>query len=276
MPKLGRSGGKQDRLPRRDFAERVSSGRPSEKPLPITHMTDAYFFRQILETSTLQPLPRNVFKQEPLLYFFYGRPAYRAAVQAQSNGLDAYAPICFILKPEAAQPHRIFPFDSGAFHTERYTAFTHHQMMKEDFELECDLDMPGRLVNLFWPSEKSYFDNKEPHGINPEPMEFEAKSYQELIRFKGKGEFDERASSIEIQTAEPFALPDNTIAVILPEDFAQGKILAKIEEMGALALPYNHMERGTAQENTALIYSIVRELFSGKHQADKGKKAQYW
>lgn len=251
-------------------------GRASNKPLPITHMTDAYLFRAILETTTLQPVPCNVFDQEPLLYFFYGRPAYRAAMQAQSNGLDAYAPICFILKPEAAKPRRIFPFDSGAFHTERYTDFTHHRMMKEDFELDCSLDMPSRLVSLFWPSEQAYFDNKHPHGINPEPMEFEAKSYQELIRFKGKGDFDERASSIEIQTAEPLPLPENTIAVILPEDFARGTILARIEEMGALALPYNHMERGTARENTALIYNIVRELFSGRHQEDKDKKAQYW
>jgi len=259
------------RAARRDFANLVRKGEASERPLPLTHMTDAYIFRSILETETLEPVPCNVFKEEPLLYFFYGRPAYRAAVQAQSNGLDAYAPICIVLKPEAAPPHRIFPFDSGAFHNHLLADFTHHHMMKEDFELDCVPDMPGRLVNLFWSNEQSYFNNRNHSNFVPEPMDFEAKSYQELIRFKGKSGFDDRASTVEIQSAEAVALAQNTLAVILPSEFARGTILTKIEEMGALALPYDHVSRGGSGENVGQIYNIVRELLSGRHG-----KVQYW
>lgn len=234
-------------------------------------MTDAYLFRSILETQTLEPVPCTVFKKEPLLYFFYGRPAYRAAAQAQSNGLDAYAPVCIVLKPEAAPPHRIFPFDSGAFHNRLLSDFTHHHMMKEDFELDCAPDMPGRLVNVFWSNEQSYFNNRNHSNFVPEPLAFEAKTYQELIRFKGKSGFDDRASTVEIQSAEAIDLPQNTLAVILPSDFAQGAILKKIEDMGALALPYDHASRGGSGENVGQIYNIVRELLSGRHG-----KVKYW
>lgn len=259
------------RVPRRDFARLVRTSPASEKPLPLAHMTDAYLFRDIMDMSALAPTPCTVFEEEPLLYFFYGRPAYRAAVQAQSNGLDAYAPVCIVLKPDAALPHRIYPFDSGAFHHKLLADFTHHRMRKEDFELDGALDMPGRLVNLFWSNEQSYFNNRNVSNYVPDAMEFEAKSYQELIRFKGKGDFDDRASAIEIQAAVPIDLSGNTLAVILPNDFARDTILASIEALGALALPYDHVSRGSPGENVGLIYSIVRELLSGRHG-----RVQYW
>lgn len=262
---------RKPRAPRREFAELVRETPPSETSLPLTHMTDGYVFRSIMEGMELEPAPCTVFDDEPLLYFFYGRPAYRAAAQAQSNGLDAYAPICLVMKPDAVPPRRIFPFDSGAFHNHLLADFTHHKMVKEDFELDCMADMPGRLINLFWSSGEAYFNNRDTSNYVPEAMAFEAKSYQELIRFKGKSGFDDRASTIEIQAAEAVALPENTLAVILPYDFAKGPILARIEAMDALALPYDHVSRGTPGENVALIYSIVRDLLSGQRG-----KVRYW
>lgn len=256
---------------RRDFAKLVRESEPSEKPLPLSHMTDAYLFRSIMESDTLEPVPCPVFDKEPLLYFFYGRPTYRASAQIQSNGLDAYAPICIIMKPDAADPHRIYPFDSGAFHHHLLAGFTHHRMMKEDFELDRVRDMPGRLVNLFWSSDEAYFSSEATSNFVPDVMDFEAKSYQELIRFNGKGEFDDRASAIEIQAAQAIALAQNTLAVILPEEFATPQIVQKIESFGALALPYDHLGRGRPNENVALIYSVVKALLRGKHG-----KVQYW
>nr|WP_140404606.1 hypothetical protein [Sphingomonas sp. CDS-1] len=234
-------------------------------------MTDAYLFRSIMESGTLEPVPCPVFNREPLLYFFYGRPAYRASAHIQSNGLDAYAPICIIMKPDAAYPHRIFPFDSGAFHHRLLADFTHHRMMKEDFELDKVQDMPGRLVNLFWSSDEAYYSNRAPSNFVPDSMDFEAKSYQELIRFKGKSGFDDRASAIEVQAADAISLAQNTLAVILPEEFAKPVIVKKIEDLSALALPYDHIARGLPVENVALIYSIVRALLRGSYG-----KVKYW
>ncbi|SHM66468.1 hypothetical protein SAMN05518668_11624 [Sphingobium sp. YR657] len=270
-PKLARPEKRPARIPRRDFADLVQTAASSTKPLPLTHMTDAYLFRSIMETETLEPVPCRVFENEPLLYFFYGRPAYRAAVQSQSNGLDAYAPICIVLKPDAASPRRIYPFDSGAFHKRLFADFTHHRMEKEDFELGNSMEMPGRLINLFWKGEQSYYNNRNTSDFVPAHMAFEAQSYQELIRYRAKGPFDDRASAIEIQAADEIALPDNIVAVIMPSDYMKGPIASRIEEMGGLALPYDHVSRGVPGENVGQIYNIVRELLSGRHG-----KVRYW
>ncbi|SEK00148.1 hypothetical protein SAMN05518849_1255 [Sphingobium sp. AP50] len=131
--------------------------------------------------------------------------------------------------------------------------------------------MPGRLVNLFWSSDEAYFSSGPTSNFVPDVMDFEAKSYQELIRFNGKGEFDDRASTIEIQAGQVVALAQNTLAVILPEEFAKPQIVKKIEGFGALALPYDHLGRGRPNENVALIYSVVKALLRGKHG-----KVKYW
>jgi len=266
---------KTDRKPTReatrDFADLVRQGQPSEKLLPLTHMTDAYRFRTIMKMGALEPSPCNVFEEEQLLYFFYGRPSYRASAQAQSNGMDFYAPICLVLKPGTVSPHRIYPFDSGAFHFRRFADFTYHAMIKEDFELDCAADMPGRLINLFWLSEQAYFNNRGHADFTPDAFAFEAQTYHELIRHRASAGFDERASSIEIQSNQPIALGENTIAVILPSSFATDEAIAAIDALGAIILPYDHVNRTTPGENIGLIYTIVRELFSGRHG-----KVTYW
>ena len=70
--------------------------------------------RSILREGELQTEPCAVFDDEPLLYLFYGRPAYRVNSQVLSSAIDAYAPVCFIVRPGSVKaPRRIFPFDRG-------------------------------------------------------------------------------------------------------------------------------------------------------------------
>ena len=61
-----------------------------------------------------QTEPCAVFDDEPLLYLFYGRPAYRVNSQVLSSAIDAYAPVSFILRPGSVEVHcRQFPLDRG-------------------------------------------------------------------------------------------------------------------------------------------------------------------
>jgi hypothetical protein len=232
--------------------------------LPFTHTTDAYHLREIAETGALEPQTCRVFS-EPLLYMFYGRPAYRVASKVGDNGLDAYWPICFVLRGAGVTPKRIYPFDSGAFHHDKFADFLHRDMIKEDFELEVDPSTPARLVGLFWPDAKSYFDNRAGSGPTVEPFAFEAKAYAELIRAKANAPFDERHSAIEIQSSDPLALAGNLHAVILPDDFASEEIRKRFEELGALVLPFPTVSRLHANNMVGQIYDICRDLYSGKH-----------
>lgn len=238
--------------------------------LPLTHITDGYSFRDIMDGGALVPGPCGVFGGN-LLYLFYGRPAYRAAAEIESNGSEAYWPVCFVMKPDAAAASRIYPFDSGAFHHHRFNRFIYHKMMKEDFELDIDPDTPGKLVRLFWQDERSYFNADGTSGFVPGTFEFEAKAYQALIQDVGRAAFDERNSAVEIQTDAPIDLLSNTLAVILPYEFAKPDMISKIEALGALALPFDVVRRHGPREMVGLIYSIVRDLFGGKHSPGRCK-----
>lgn len=253
----------KQRAPRRGFDKLVKSAPDAPIALPLTHVTDGYSFRDIMETETLAPSHCTIFDSD-LVYLFYGRPAYRTAVEVESSGTSAYWPICFVLAPDAASPARIFPFDSGAFHHGRFGRFTYHKMIKEDFELSPDPKTPGRLLRLFWEDEKSYFNATGHKNFIPNALDFEATAYSELLRDRGNGPYDERNSAIEIQVAQPIELPGRTVAVILPHAFATPDILSKIEGMGALALPFDLVPRQSPNEMVGLIYATVRDLLGGK------------
>lgn len=258
------------RLPRRDFGALVSAAPPSPVKLPLTHITDGYSFRDVMASEALAPGPCGIFGGN-LLYLFYGRPAYRAATQLESNGSDAYWPVCFVMEPDAASASRIYPFDSGAFHHRRFDRFMYHKMMKEDFELDPDPETPGKLVRLFWQDERSYFNADGTSGFAPGTFEFEAKAYQALIHDVGRAPFDERNSAIELQVDAPVDLQGNTIAVILPYEFAKPDTISKIEAFGAVALPFDVVRRHGPTEMVAQIYTIVRDLFGGKHPPGRCK-----
>jgi hypothetical protein len=259
------------RAARGDFAAIVRAAPKSAVSLPLTHVTDGYSFRDIMQSEALVPSHCNIFGGE-LVYLFYGRPAYRAAAELESNGSDAYWPICFVMEPGATAATRIYPFDSGAFHHHRFEKFTYHKMIKEDFELDPDPATPGRLLRLFWQDEKSYFDAEGVSAFQPGVLDFEAKAYLELVRDRGRGPFDERNSAIEIQVDTPIALRGHTVAVILPHAFATPPMLAKIEALGALALPYDVVRRHGPTEMVGQIYTIVRDLLGGKH----GGRGKCW
>lgn len=258
------------RLPRRDFAALVSAASPSPVNLPLTHVTDGYAFREIMASEALSPCPCRIFGGN-LLYLFYGRPAYRAAAQMESNGSDAYWPVCFVLEPDAASAARIYPFDSGAFHHGRFDRFMYHKMIKEDFELDPAPQTPGKLLRLFWQDERSYFNAEGMSGFSPGAFEFEAKAYQALIGDVGRAPFDERNSAIELQVDSAVELEGNTIAVILPYEFAKPEIISTIEALGAIALPFDVVRRHGPTEMVSQIYTIVRDLFSGKHPPGRCK-----
>jgi len=250
------------RAGRTDFAQRVRTAQPSPISMPLTHVTDAYSFRAIMEDEALIPSHCSIFG-ENLVYLFYGRPAYRSVAERESSAIDAYWPICFVMKPEVVAPKRIFPFDSGAFHHRLFDSVMYHRMIKEDFALDADPGTPGKLLRLFWQDEKAYFNAHGAADFTPENFEFEAKAYLSLISDAGRAPFDDRCSAIEIQTDAAVALEGNTIAVITPTEFITPSLSERIEKMGAVILPYNVTRRQRPGEMVGLICDIVRDLLGG-------------
>src|ERR1700730_8150266 len=98
------------------FASLVSRATGIGELLPLTHTTDAYAFRNIISTRQLEVSDCIVFR-EPVLYLFYGRPAYRRSSAGKATSLDAFSLVSFVLRSELLpSPKRLFPFDTGAMH----------------------------------------------------------------------------------------------------------------------------------------------------------------
>lgn len=260
-PRRGR-GVKPQRPPSEEFRKLVAEQSPAEGEMPFTHVSDGLGFRSILQTGELCPEPCPVFDEEPLLYLFYGRPAYRVNSQRLSSAIDAYAPVCFILRPNGVDPpKRIFPFDSGAFQGDRFVEAMHRKMILDDFALDADLQSPLKLIALFFGDQDKYYKNVPLQRVEIPPLSFEALSYHGLITSRHENAFDERISSIEVQSDRPLRLATSVEAVVLPDAFAVEPVLKQLEALQIAALPYDYIPRLRPESYTGTIYTLVRDYY---------------
>lgn len=188
--------------------------------LPIMHTCDCYGFRGILEAGQLDPAPCKVFSGEPLVYLFYGRPAYRPSLLGEATSHGAFMPVSIVLREDTVPvPKRIYPFDSGAYAHGLFKDHIHPRMSMEDFQLSPGLDMPARLVTQFYGSNENYYLG-QPHSQEIPPLEFEVALYYNLISGKAKTHYDDRRSAVEVQTDAPIPLNKETVLlVVLPTIF---------------------------------------------------------
>ena len=87
------------------------------------------------------------------------------------------------------------PFDTGAFHNNRLHPPFHKAMEKVAFGLDVAKDAPGRLINLFYGSDKDYY-NSRPKGMlgipHDEYDDLEIDSYFRLLHHRSDSESDDR------------------------------------------------------------------------------------
>jgi hypothetical protein len=242
------------------FIERQSTS--SESPLPLTHTTDAYDLRDIIDDQEIKPRYCGVLDHD-LSYCFYGRPAYRKNGEVQANGLAAYAPIVLILKPSVSdEAIAAFPFDSGAFKGEKYSDITHHRMSVQDFGLEASHEKIGKLVAFFFGSNKHYYDQIPAQKHKIDSNEFEALSYKELVTFKGKNERDDRSTTVEVLFERSLKLRANLLAVIVPNSFLKDKVVkAMLEKLDVHIRPYTDGARLTPASQIPLLHDVVRHFY---------------
>ena len=259
---VARTGRARSRAPTGDFRKLIAVQKPAAGELPFVHTSHRLGLRSILREGELQTEPCPFFDDEPLLYLFYGRPAYRVNSQVLSTAIDAYAPVCFILRPGSVKaPRRIFPFDSGAFHGERFSEAMHRKMVRDDFALEPDLSSPQRLVGLYFGDHDRYLRNQPVQDPELPSLAFEASSYHILITSRHENQFDERISAIELQLDEAMPLAGNVEAIVMPDRFAIPEVLTTLDGIGAAAIPYEYIARLRPESYTSSIYQLVRDYY---------------
>jgi len=175
-------------------------------------------------------------------------------------------PVCIVCKPHLVpRPKRIAPFDTGAFASGLFADYLHPKMTIDDFLLGSSPDMPGRVVALFFASNRGYFSGK-PATIQVPPMEFEASSYYSLISDSGMTRSDDRRSTIEIQTDQSVSIaPDSVLLVVLPRVFLDDSAVRNkiCKDWSAEVRTYATMQCDP-REYQGLVFAAVEEFLNMK------------
>jgi hypothetical protein len=248
------------------FSEFVKDKPLCEPRMPLIHTCDGFAFRGIVGTQKLSPSPCKVFYDDVLIYFFYGRPAYRTSADDVQTTMNAFMPVSIVLKNDVIHtPKRIAPFDTGAIDEGRYKNHFHPKMKKEDFLVIPSMDMPQRIVNYFFGSNFNYYLGK-PLAIDIPPLELEVFSYYSLITETADAPFDDRCSTIEVQVEQPVELTrDNVLLIVLPGIFLDDpKVKDAIDKLWHVQVFGYSIHRGNPKEYIALIYDNVQKFLIDK------------
>lgn len=189
--------------------------------LPLFHSCEGYNASVIFKDDLLKATPCNVFTGENLLYFFYGKPAYPVGAK-QTKGIDdsLYCPVCFIVNPEKVKIYRVFPFDSGACKSGKYSPFMHRDMQIEDFELKNCTEAINKYVAYMFGTVENYISGKSlKKDISPSKVDdLTIMSLIKMHNACGYQDIDERALTVEVILKDNIRLEDAVECAILPKD----------------------------------------------------------
>src|SRR5687768_13496837 len=125
--------------------------------MPLTHVTKGLIAEDIIRSGNVDVSICTVFN-EPLAYFFYGRPSYRVKGDGPIK-LEGACPFCFIFDGALIRDARaINALDSGAFSNRLFKHYMMEEMNIEDFGLENDVTRPNRVIGAVFSSLKKYFE----------------------------------------------------------------------------------------------------------------------
>jgi hypothetical protein len=249
------------------FAEFIDAVNPMEPILPVTHVTDAYIVQKLTQSNSLLPSNCPVF-DEPLLYFFYGRPSYRANSNSSNTSSTFMAPVCLIFNNSLLEhAYRIYPFDTGAYQAGLFTRFLHPLMKLDDFELSLNSLSPAKLVSIFYENNTGYYDaNPKPKSNNATAFPFEMDAYSALIGYTSAEKFDDRNSTVEIQVRKPVSIDSlNLKAAVVPSSLADKSYFrAALRIWGADLVVYSWTNRMKPNEYTSQIFNLVRDYLQSE------------
>ncbi len=192
-------------------------------PLPLSHLSSARWFQDIVGSGGLKPTRCKVFKKD-LLYLYYGGVFYRGKVAPTQEA--SKLPIAFLFHPDfLAKVLRYFPFDTGALSSGRFGSHWTKELtpFKNRFRVRgrSRTDTPARLVHFFFDTNQSYLagNTRANIGDQPEPAGLLHRFLTADVTAHGA---DHRQRCIECQVSSPIHFGQTLLWVAFPdllEDF---------------------------------------------------------
>jgi hypothetical protein len=232
---------------------------PAWAPLPLFHTTRGVIAEDVIRAMTLTPSPCSHFDQ-PLSYFFYGRPAYRVSTDNVVKS-ERFCPFSFVFKPELAQlAAATHAFDTGAFFKRLYQGIVGEDIRINDFQL-LGTDAKNRLISAVFKAREAYIrgDTREILAEMPsvEAYEFHARAYLDIILAPGRNEPDDRVFTIELVIAHAVSLAQWLMAVIVPHTMcgtnSTPEWIKPLLEGGVKIIPYEFLPGRSPEYYHALL-----------------------
>ena len=211
----------------KDYVADVCPGGGDLPPfLPLTHSTLGTHFGKILKNGALSLRECDIF-EENLLYFFYGRAAFRALpknMDSTTQAKPAFYPACILLDI-ANLPGAVgqLPFDSGAFKKDRL----HSELPEEDvnaYALFNEKQCLARFVETFYESNEDYHEAR-PRDVLLRPSTCEVVSnYHDLLKARSSNSVDDRVTTVELRFNESIPLTTDTVQrLVVPTAWKKGR-----------------------------------------------------
>lgn len=247
-----------------ELKEFIKSGPPIKPVMPLVHIMDSCDFDTLMAQSHPSLLPRTckVFN-ENLLYFFYGKAAYRAN-SGKGMFANANAPIVIITNSTQCAPFkRVLPFDSGAFHGKRFSSKINSSISLDQYLLECNLESAQNVIGSFYHSNDDYFRGRFKRGIDIPRKAHGVTAYYRLIS-EESADYDDRCSSIELQIEHQIPLDkDKLLGLILPATYrSESEIDSLIMMTNAQVRYYDLYFQTKVDEYMISLRGHLRDIFS--------------
>lgn len=258
------------------FKAFVDKEQPFKPFLGICHICDIDCFRSILRTNELEANSEFKYVKDEsadrVSYFFYGRPAYRISEPEEPNQILAYCPVCFVLKyDDSTSIKRIFPFDTGEFHSDvsDYFRFFHKSRKLIDFELNSHVDTPAKVVKLFYGDNTNYYNIEPVKDLKIPGLLLEVLEYYDLIRDRGKNRLDDRKATVELQVDINISISERNLEyIVIPYRYLDDdEVKAKLTSDWCLPLDkigtYTQIA-GSPIQYASVIIEKVQEYYKKK------------
>lgn len=249
--------------------EIVAAGVHMTEELPLVHTTRCGKLDELRISHQLREPDCDVFG-EPLVYFFYGRPAYRSLLGRDPGTHFELLPIGLVFRPGTVSNvvHRIFACDTGAIHG-GYLEPSVHRTDLFDLELTPSIESARRLVPIIYGTNRDYFSTHViPAVPQITPADDVAYRWYQLIKGPGIPTCDDRMMAIEVQVMGPVSLLDSLLYIVLPSELLENsEIRATIfHQWKCDPLAYDVYRATAPIEYYSDIRRLVREQYERTHR----------
>ena len=237
-----------------------------DRALPFVHSAKSRSAQDILKEKKLQKRPCGTFNEE-LVYFFYGRPAYRNADNELSSD-DGLLPVVFIIEPAFVDITKVYPFDTGAFDMYRPTYLSNSSELS-DYEMPNDLLRIQQYVKAMCGDGHKYFagvyrDRSElPASIKTLcKMNHCLNDLVKLLTSEARDAIDDRSLTVEVITNGDVDISGKLLAVVAPEFYRGDRVLAEVvRDTGAKKYYYEYFRRHKVQDYVNDVFMKVKDYY---------------